>query len=102
MFAVKFNNQIVYSQSTVTAQETVTMQFDDTPADHTLELILFAAEDCSIAIGNFKLNQYDLLDYEVFYLMSDGIFQGILQGTKKVSLTISTPIVSWLQRTETY
>jgi hypothetical protein len=105
MFAVKFNNQIVYSQSTVTSQETVTMQFDNTPSEHTLELILFssAENECSIAVGNFKLNQFDLLDHEVyFYFVADGGFRGILQGTKKVSLTISTPVTGWLQRKKTY
>ena len=89
----------------MTAQETVTMQFDDAPADHTLELILFSsvAQECSIAVGNFKLNQLDLRDREVyFYFAGDGGFRGILQGTKKVSLTISTPIIQWLQRTKTY
>jgi hypothetical protein len=105
MFAVKFDNQLVYSQPTVTSQETVTIQFDNTPAEHTLELILFSStqNQCSIAVGNFKLNQFDLLDHKVYrYFVADGDFQGILQGTRKVLLVISTPVIGWLQQTKTY
>jgi hypothetical protein len=105
MFAVKFNNQVVFSRTAITQQETVTVTFDNSPGQHTLDLILFSAvgSECAIAVGNFKINHFDCFDHLLYaFFLSEKKFNGIIDGTSKVSLNIDTPLIGWLQKTAVY
>lgn len=105
IFAVKFNNEIRCQKKTVTAQETVTITFDDAPAEHTLELILFSSQnsECSLTVGHFKINRYDCLDSKIYQLFcADSSFKGVMTGNQKISLLFSTPLLSWLQKNKAY
>jgi hypothetical protein len=105
MFSVKFDNQLVLTKKIINCQETIQINFDDSPGQHLLELLLIDTPNsrAKIAVGNFKINHHELVDSRLKTLFhGPAKFDGFLQGLVKFELPISTPILAWKQKNQIY
>lgn len=105
MFTVRFNKDIVISKTVISGQETITIEFDNAPGQHLLELLLIDLQNngSEIVIGNFKINHHECIDSRVNRLFKGPAeFDGSLKGLVKFELLIDTPILAWQQKKRIY
>ena len=104
-FVIKFDNNIITTKKIITSQETISIEFSNIPGNHVLEMGLLTVADskAGIAIGNFKINQFECVDRWLFdEFKSSTNFDGVLLGTTKITLDITTPILQWLNKVKVY